>query len=115
MTDPRSQVGTAAEVGPLPAVLHLPSVMDGGAPLDERLGDFTADIRILPLIGMAALVGVISAYVALALVRLIGLFTHVFYYHDFSTTLVSPADNRLGLWAVAVPVVGGLLVGLMAR
>jgi len=89
--------------------------MTGGPSPDDRLGDFTADIRILPLIAMAALIGVISAFVALALVRLIGLFTHVSYYHDISTTLVSPADNRLGLWALAVPVVGGLIVGLMAR
>ncbi len=89
--------------------------MESSAPLDDRLGDFTADIRILPLIAMAALIGVISAYVALALVRLIGFFTHVFYYHDIGTSLVSPAGNRLGVWAVAVPVVGGLIVGLMAR
>src|SRR5205823_337900 len=30
-------------------------------------------------------------------------------------TLVSPAANRLGAWALAVPVGGGLVVGLMAR
>jgi H+/Cl- antiporter ClcA len=89
--------------------------MESSPVLDDRLGDFTADIRILPLTGMAALIGVISAYVALALVRLIGFFTHVFYYQDLGTSLVSPAANRLGVWAVAVPVLGGLIVGLMAR
>ena len=79
------------------------------------MGDFTADPRILVLTAMAALIGVISACVALALVRLIGLFTHLFYYHDIGGTLVSPAANRLGLWAAVVPIVGGLIVGLMAR
>ena len=82
---------------------------------DDRLGDFTADSRILTLTGMAALIGVISAFVALALLRLIGFFTHLFYYHAIDSRLVSPADNRLGVWALLVPIVGGLIVGLMAR
>src|SRR5437763_11518348 len=82
---------------------------------DDRLGDFTADSRVLPLTGMAALIGVISAFVALALLRLIGFFTHLFYYHAIDSRLVSPADNRLGVWALLVPIVGGLIVGLMAR
>ena len=82
---------------------------------DDRLGDFTADSRVLTLTGMAALIGVISAFVALALLRLIGFFTHLFYYHAIDSRLVSPADNRLGVWALLVPIVGGLIVGLMAR
>src|SRR5256885_9205670 len=56
---------------------------------DDRLGDFTADRRILTLTGMAALIGVISAFVALALLRLIGFFTHLFYYHAIDSRLVS--------------------------
>src|SRR5438067_1865071 len=82
---------------------------------DDRLGDFTADSRVLTLTGMAALIGVISAFVALALLRLIGFFPHLFYYHAIDSRLVSPADNRLGVWALLVPIVGGLIVGLMAR
>src|SRR6266571_3257068 len=64
---------------------------------------------------MAALIGVISAFVALALLRLIGFFTHPSYYHAIDSRLISPADNRLGVWALLVPIVGGLIVGLMAR
>src|SRR5881392_4181598 len=89
--------------------------MTGNLQLDDRLGDFTADRRILTLTGRAALIGVISAFVALALLRLIGFFTHLFYYHAIDSRLVSPADNRLGVWALLVPIVGGLIVGLMAR
>jgi len=83
--------------------------------VSDHLRDFTADRRVLTLTWMAALIGVISAFVALALVRLIGFFTHLFYYHEIGSTLVSPAHNHLGLLAVAVPVAGGLIVGLMAR
>src|SRR6266576_4190583 len=89
--------------------------MTGNLQPDDRLGDFTADRRVLTLTGMAALIGVISAFVALALLRLIGFFTHLFYYHAIDSRLVSPADNRLGVWALLVPIVGGLIVGLMAR
>ena len=81
----------------------------------DRLGDFTADARVLVLTAIAAVIGVVSAFVALALLRLIGFFTHVFYFHDFGSTLVSPEGHHLGLWAVPIPVVGGLIVGLMAR
>src|SRR5438105_586057 len=76
-------------------------------PVADRLGDFTADARVLTLTLLAAVIGVVSALVALALVRLIGLFTHLFYYHEIAGTLVSPAANRLGAWALAVPVGGG--------
>src|SRR3954452_1802814 len=64
---------------------------------------------------MALVVGVISAFVAVALVWLIGTFTNLAYYQRFSSELVSPAHNQLGYWAVLVPMVGGLLVGLLAR
>ncbi|PYP49421.1 MAG: chloride channel protein [Gemmatimonadetes bacterium] len=89
--------------------------MSRPAAFDNELGDFTADVRILTLTAMAALIGVISAFVALALLRLIGFFTHLFYYHAIDSSLISPAGNRLGLWALLVPIIGGLIVGLMAR
>src|SRR5437667_2276112 len=82
---------------------------------DDRLGDYTADARLITLSVMAALVGVISAFVALALVRLIGLFTNLAYFHRFATSLVSPAASGPGLWSLPIPVVGGLIVGLLAR
>jgi CIC family chloride channel protein len=83
--------------------------------LPPHLGDFTADRRLILLSLMAIVVGAISALVAAALVWLIGTVTNLAYYHRFASELVSPGANRLGLWAVAVPVFGGLIVGLMAR
>ena len=81
----------------------------------HRLGDFTAGPRLIQLSLMAIVVGAISALVAVALVWLIGSFTNLAYYGRVASSLVSPADNRLGGWAVLVPMVGGLIVGLMAR
>ncbi|MGI8916561.1 MAG: hypothetical protein ACR2JY_22780 [Chloroflexota bacterium] len=42
------------------------------------------------------MVGAISAFVALALLRLIGLFTNLFFFQRWDTTLVSPAS--VALW-----------------
>jgi CIC family chloride channel protein len=81
----------------------------------DRLGDFTADSRLVVLSLMAVVVGVISALVATGLVWLIGAVTNLAYYHRLASELVSPAGNRLGIAAVLVPMIGGLIVGLMAR
>ncbi|MGO9777777.1 MAG: chloride channel protein [Terracidiphilus sp.] len=81
----------------------------------EKLGDFTTTIRVLPIAGMAVVIGLVGACVALALLRLIGFFTNLFYYQRLGSALVSPAGNHMGWWAMLVPVAGGLIIGLMAR
>jgi chloride channel protein, CIC family len=85
------------------------------APPADALGDYTATPRTLWIAGLAVGIGVIAALVALGLLRLIGLFTNLLYYQRWGTSLVSPASNQLGWWAVLVPVAGALVVGLMAR
>jgi CIC family chloride channel protein len=81
----------------------------------STLGDFTTTWRILPLSCLASGIGVFSAFVALALLRLIGLFTNLFFFQRWDTTLVSPAGHTLGVFVVFVPVIGALIIGLMAR
>jgi H+/Cl- antiporter ClcA len=85
---------------------------ENGSP---KLGDFTTSLRVIPISILAIVIGVISSFVALALLRLIGLFTNLFYFQRWSSALVSPAGNHLGYWAVLVPVIGALVIGLMAR
>jgi chloride channel protein, CIC family len=84
-------------------------------PALEELGDFTTTSRVLPVCGLAIVIGLIGTFVAWVLLKLIGFFTNLAYYHHFSTSFVSPAGNTLGVYAVAVPIVGSLIVGLMAR
>src|SRR5262245_14088025 len=81
----------------------------------DELGDFTATLRVVPISALAVVIGVMSAFVALVLLRLIGLFTNLFFYGRWDTAFVSPADHHLGLWVVLVPVGGALIIGLMAR
>ncbi|ANJ73334.1 hypothetical protein K6V72_19460 [Ralstonia insidiosa] len=52
---------------------------------------------------------------AVALLNLIRLFTNLFFFQTLSLAEHSPSANTLGLWAIVVPVIGGLIVGLMAR
>ncbi|MEZ0228219.1 MAG: chloride channel protein [Planctomycetota bacterium] len=84
-----------------------------GAPAE--LGDFTATRRLVPICFIAVGIGVVSAFVAVALLQLIALFTNVFYYQRISTAFASPAEHHLGLVAVLLPVAGALIIGLMAR
>src|SRR5213595_698227 len=81
-----------------------------------RRGDFTANPRVLVVTAMAIVIGVASAFVALALTKLIGFFTNLFYYQRIAIgELTSPADHHLGVWSVFIPIIGGLIIGLMAR
>ena len=70
----------------------------------------------LTLSAMAIAIGVVSAYVAKALLTLIGLFTNLFFFQRWSFAGASPANHTLGtLAAVAVPVLGCLIIGFIAR
>jgi H+/Cl- antiporter ClcA/CBS domain-containing protein len=65
--------------------------------------------------GLALGLGLVAASIARLLTALIGLITNLAFYHRWSTTFVGPADSNLGWAVVGVPVVGGLVVGVMAR
>ncbi|HMJ10279.1 MAG TPA: chloride channel protein, partial [Polyangiaceae bacterium] len=73
------------------------------------------DRRVLVVSGLACTIAAASAGVAHVLTRLIGLFTNLAFYGRLSTAFVSPAGHRLGAMVVFVPVLGGLVVGLLAR
>jgi CIC family chloride channel protein len=64
---------------------------------------------------LAIPLGAVAAVCALILLRLIALFTNIFYFGRFSNVANSPARNRLGWLAIFVPVVGAMIVALMAR
>jgi H+/Cl- antiporter ClcA len=57
----------------------------------------------------------LSTFAADFLLHLIRFFTNGFFFQTLSIADRSPAGHTLGLWVVVVPVVGGLIVGLMAR
>src|SRR5258708_8877129 len=81
----------------------------------EVLGDFTATPRLLPISALAVCIGAVAAFVALALLRLIGLFTNLFYFERWSTTMVSPVGNHLGIYSVLVPIGGAPIISVVGR
>lgn len=64
---------------------------------------------------LATLVGIAAGFVARFLTGLIGFLTNLSYFHRLSWSQVNPWDHALGWMSVLVPVLGGLIVGLMAR
>jgi len=62
----------------------------------KTLRDFTTTWRVLPISGLAVAIGVVAAYVAVALLKLINFFTNIFFYHRLSIDPASPAGNHLG-------------------
>ena len=89
--------------------------MTKDAEIEDRLADFTRDRRILLLTLMAVVIGALSAVVAKALVWLIAIFTNLTFYQRFSSDFISPTNHHLGPFVILAPVVGGLIIGLMAR
>jgi H+/Cl- antiporter ClcA/predicted transcriptional regulator len=81
----------------------------------DELGDFTTSRRVLRISLLAVGIGVIAAGIAFVLLRLIAFFTNLFFFQRLSFTSASPADNHLGVFIVIIPVIGGLIIGLMAK
>src|SRR5579884_2312581 len=87
----------------------------GTAGEGAALGDFTTTWRVVPIAALAVVIGVFAAYVAAALLKLIAFFTNLFFFQRIDTTLITPEGHHLGVFVIVVPVLGALVVGLMAR
>jgi H+/Cl- antiporter ClcA/CBS domain-containing protein len=71
---------------------------------------------VLLICGLAFAVGGIAALVADGLLMLIGLITNLVFYQRIAWSLVAPGGGHVMWWLIiAAPVVGGLIVGAMAR
>jgi chloride channel protein, CIC family len=74
-----------------------------------------APFRMLLVSLLAAGIGLVAGVVAFALYKLIGLFTNLFFFHRWSSDFSSAQHNHLGWMVIVVPVIGGLVVGVMAK
>jgi chloride channel protein, CIC family len=101
----------------------LPSTMASNISPAQGLGStrMTPEIeppqpfRMLLVSILAAAIGLVAGVVAFALYKLIGLFTNLFFYHRWSANFTSAQHNHLGALVIIVPVIGGLVVGVMAK
>ncbi|WP_241127225.1 chloride channel protein [Novosphingobium terrae] len=86
----------------------------------KPLGDHSADRRMVMLALAATVAGTGGALGAWVLLRLIALAINLFWYGRVSTATAEIGASPLfswhaGLWVLAIPVIGSVIVGLMAR
>ena len=81
----------------------------------ENLAQSTASFRIYTISLLAAVIGAAAGVIAWVLYHLIGFFTNLAFYHTASFVFHSPRESHLGVWIIFVPIVGGIIVGVMAK
>jgi len=98
---------TASNVGD-----QLRTIVAEGA---KHLGDFTTKPRVLVISAIAIVVGSAGVVAGVVLLDLIRLVTNLAYFGQFTLADLPFSQSHLGIGAVAVPVIGSLIVGLIAR
>jgi H+/Cl- antiporter ClcA/CBS domain-containing protein len=83
------------------------NLMPRKAPLVDR--------RVGLIAVLAMLIAVAAALIAQFLAWLIALITNISFYGRVSSQAVEAAGNTAGLWVLVIPVIGGLIVGVMAK
>jgi len=64
---------------------------------------------------LASGIGVVAGLIAYLLLKLIGLFTNLFFFHRLSAEFTSPMTHHLGAWVILLPAAGGIVIGFMAK
>jgi len=96
----------------------LPVAAGFGATLDYAnvpQQSILVDRRVMLISVLSVLLGVACGYMAQLLQNVIGFITTISFYGYASFKAAPLIENHLGLWIIAIPVLGGIIVGLMAR
>ncbi|MDE2333127.1 MAG: chloride channel protein [Rhodospirillales bacterium] len=89
-----------------------PAPPDAGV---HHLADFRTSPRVLLITAVAIVVGLAGLAAGVVLLRLIGIVTNMAYFGRVATAMPDLGRSPLGVLAVFVPILGALIVGLMAR
>ena len=81
----------------------------------SSLRDYSADSRIVYVSALAAILGSACAVIAWILLELIALCNNLFYFHQWSFITRDPWLAGKHWYTILAPVLGGLIVGLIAR
>jgi H+/Cl- antiporter ClcA len=92
-----------------------PTIAATGAQVGDTTLAEPAQFRMVLVSFLAAAIGLVAGGIAFLLYRLIGLLTNISFYGRFVADFTSARHNHLGLWVIAIPVIGGLIVGVMAK
>lgn len=70
--------------------------------------------RIFRLSILAVIIAICISFIAKLLVHLIDLITNISFYGSFSIDSATPMHHSYGIFVIIVPIIGGVIVGLMA-
>ncbi|UEG49937.1 chloride channel protein [Ferruginibacter lapsinanis] len=96
---------------PIPVSISLTETLEAENIYPRQIRDKK---RIITIALLAIGIAVLTSLLAKVLVSLINLVTNISFHGNFSITHVSPLGNTLGVWVIVIPVIGGIIVGLMA-
>ncbi len=109
-------MSTSDDQSPITLPVSADSILASRAKLGMTASDSPpAAFRMLLISLLSGAIGLVAGIVAFVLYKLIGLFTNVFFFHRWSADFVSAQHNHLGWMVIVTPVIGGLIVGVMAK
>jgi len=94
---------------------HRPTIAVTGVQVENAALAEPAQFRMVLISFLAGGIGLLVGVVAYLLYNLIGLFTNIIFYHRFVFAFNSARNNHLGAWVIIMPVIGGVIVGFMAK
>jgi H+/Cl- antiporter ClcA/CBS domain-containing protein len=107
-----SALAAARGTGRVPVAPSMQPALEAiGAPVPRAV----VDMRVVGISAASMALGVCAALVARGLGECIALITNLAFYDRLSLSPAQPVGHSLGPWVVGVPIVGGLIVGAMAR
>ena len=109
--DNSSTVGRNTADGIPVAPSLAPALASVAAPIERP----AVDRRVVYISAISIVLGGCAALIAEALTHLIGLITNLAYSGRYDWHFSPPSIDRLGAWSILVPIVGAVIVGLMAR
>jgi chloride channel protein, CIC family len=81
----------------------------------RKTGDFTTSTQIMKLSAAGMVVGAMCAFIAIILLKMIYFFTNLSFYHRLSLAYITPTHSNLHIWAIVPPIIGAVLIGLIAK
>ena len=90
-----------------------PTIAAAGAQVGVTTLAEPAQFRMVLVSFLAAGIGLIAG--GIAFLKLIDLLTNISFYGRFAVDFTSARHNHLGLWVIPIPVIGRIIVGVMAK
>jgi len=110
-----ANIGSTDGSGAVSDRASRPTIAASGVQTESAALAEPAQFRMVSVSFLAAGIGLLAGFIAYLLYNLIGLFTNIVFYHRFVFAFNSARNHHLGAWVIVMPVIGGIIVGFMAK